>query len=88
MPGLRCHSMDMPGNSIIRRLYGEGFRSVVINRRGHTPTQPLRAPRWNLFGDVPDLEQTYWYIRTQLVALDTPMFVHGISSGTAVVVSA
>lgn len=88
MPGLRCHSMDMPGNSIIRRLYGEGFRSVVINRRGHTPTQPLRAPRWNLFGDVPDLEQTYWYIRKQLVAPDTPMFLHGISSGTAVVVSA
>ena len=87
-PGLRCYSQDMPGNMIIRRLYGEGFRSVVINRRGHTPHQKLQAPRWNLFGDVDDLEQVYWHIQQQWAAPHTPFFLHGISSGTSVVVSA
>lgn len=87
-PGLRCYSQDMPGNMIIRRLYGEGFRSVVVNRRGHTPDQKLQAPRWNLFGDVDDLEQVYWHIQREWAAPHTPFFLHGISSGTSVVVSA
>uniref|UniRef100_A0A7S1Y7G0 Serine aminopeptidase S33 domain-containing protein n=1 Tax=Grammatophora oceanica TaxID=210454 RepID=A0A7S1Y7G0_9STRA len=88
IPGLRCYSQDMPGNMIIRRAYAEGFRSIVMNRRGHTPGMPLKAPRWNLFGDTNDLEQVYWYIKEEL-AHDSrvPMFLHGISSGTSVGVS-
>lgn len=87
-PGLRCHSQDLPGNSIIRRAFGAGFRSIVVNRRGHTPNQRLKSPRWNLFGDVDDLEQVYWFIKNNLVTYDTPFFLHGISSGTAVTVTA
>ena len=33
-----------------------GFRSLAVNRRGHTPGQPPAALRWNLPGDVGDLE--------------------------------
>jgi len=40
-PGLRCHSQDMPGNMVIRKAYEQGFRSVVVHRRGHTPNQKL-----------------------------------------------
>ena len=87
-PGLRCHSQDLPGNSILRALYGKGFRSIVVNRRGHTPGTRLRAPRWNLFGDVDDMEQVYWHVKRHLINIHTPMFLHGISSGTALVVSA
>lgn len=87
-PGLRCYSQDMPGNSVIRKAYAAGFRSIVVNRRGHTPLQKLQSPRWNLFGDVDDLEQVYWFVKETLVAPGTPMFLHGISSGTAVTVTA
>ncbi|CAB9520450.1 Inherit from COG: Alpha beta hydrolase [Seminavis robusta] len=86
-PGLRCESQDIPGTTLVRRAYGEGFRSIVINRRGHTPNQPLTAPRWNLFGDTDDLEQAYWYIQQHHAAPHTPFFLHGVSSGTAVVVT-
>jgi len=85
-PGLRCHSQDLPGNSIIRSAYGKGFRSVVMNRRGHTPEQLLRSPRWNIFGDIDDLEQVYWFLKDEIVAPHTGFFLHGISSGTAVTV--
>ena len=87
-PGLRCHSQDMPGNMIIRKAYEQGFRSIVVHRRGHTPNQRLQSPRWNLFGDVDDLEQVYWFVKERLVAPHTAMFLHGISSGTAVTVTA
>jgi len=87
-PGLRCHSHDLPGTMIIRRAFAKGIRSVVVNRRGHTPDRKLRAPRFNLFGDVHDLEQSYWHIHEHYAAPHTPSFLHGISSGTAVVVSA
>lgn len=87
-PGLRCHSQDLPGNSIIRKAYGAGFRSIVMNRRGHTPDMKLSSPRWNLFGDVDDMEQIYWYVKQQLVTKDAPMFLYGISSGTAITVTA
>lgn len=73
---------------IIRRLWAEGFRTVAINRRGHTPDKRLEAPRWNLFGDVDDLEQVYWHVKNNLVAPNTALFLHGISSGCAVVVRA
>jgi predicted alpha/beta-fold hydrolase len=49
---------------------------------------PLKAPRWNLFGDVDDMEQIYWYIKNDLADPDTAMFLHGISSGTALTVTA
>ncbi|GMI05012.1 hypothetical protein TrLO_g2865 [Triparma laevis f. longispina] len=87
-PGLRCHSQDMPGNMIIRLAYEKGIRSIAINRRGHILEQLLRAPRWNLFGDIDDLEQTYWHIKENLLDPNTPMFLHGISSGCAVTVTA
>ncbi|GMH67400.1 hypothetical protein TrRE_jg252 [Triparma retinervis] len=87
-PGLRCFSQDLPSNMIIRRLWAEGFRTVAINRRGHTPDKRLEAPRWNLFGDVDDLEQVYWHVKNNLVAPNTALFLHGISSGCAVVVRA
>ena len=86
-PGLRCYSQDLPGNSIVRKAFGAGFRSIVVNRRGHTPNQPLKSPRWNLFGDVDDLEQVYFFIKNNLVTHDTAFFLHGISSGTAVTVT-
>ncbi len=85
-PGLRCHSQDMPGNTIVRHLSSKGIRSIVVNRRGHV--EPLSAPRWNIFGDVDDLEQVYFYIKDKLLPKETPMFLHGISSGCAVVVAA
>mmetsp|Transcript_6273 Transcript_6273/g.13049 ORF Transcript_6273/g.13049 Transcript_6273/m.13049 type:complete len:482 (-) Transcript_6273:40-1485(-) len=87
-PGLRCHSQDMPGNMIIRLAYEAGFRSIAINRRGHIPGQKLKAPRWNLFGDIDDLEQTYWKVKEDMLEPDTPIFLHGISSGCAVTVTA
>ena len=86
-PGLQSHSQDLPGNSIVRKAFGAGFRSIVVNRRGHTPNQRLKSPRWNLFGDVDDLEQVYWYIKQNLVTADTAFFLHGISAGTAVTVT-
>ncbi|KAL7537031.1 hypothetical protein ACHAWF_005638 [Thalassiosira exigua] len=86
-PGLRCDSQDLPGNAVIRKAYEAGFRSVVINRRGHTPNRPLKSPRWNLFGDVDDMEQVYWHVKRELVAEGTPFFLYGVSSGTAVTVS-
>lgn len=85
-PGLRCHSNDLPGNSIVRKAYESGFRSIVVNRRGLI--QPLKNPRLNIFGDVDDLEQVYHFIKRELVTQDTPFFLHGISAGTAVTVSA
>ena len=66
-PGLRCNGQDIPGNMLIRRAYGAGFRSIVVNRRGHTPDLLLQAPRWNLFGDIDDMEQVYWHIRQKLL---------------------
>lgn len=87
-PGLRCHSQDLPGTMIVRKAYEKGFRSIVFHRRGHTVDQPLSSPRWNLFGDVDDLEQVYWHIKNTLLSPDTPIFLHGISSGTAVTVTA
>lgn len=87
-PGLRCNSQDLPGTMIVRRAFGEGFRSVVVNRRGHTPDRKLQAPRWNLFGDRDDLEQVYWHVQEKLAAPNTPFFLHGISSGCSNVVSA
>jgi predicted alpha/beta-fold hydrolase len=87
-PGLRCHSQDLPGTMIVRLAFQKGFRSIVFHRRGHTIDQPLSSPRWNLFGDVDDLEQVYWHIKNTLLAPDTPIFLHGISSGTAVAVTA
>ena len=87
-PGLRCYSQDLPGNSIVRHAFARGFRSVVFHRRGHTPNQPLQSPRWNLFGDVDDFEQVYWYIHDQYLTPTTPLFLHGISSGTALTVTA
>ena len=89
-PGLRCHSQDMPGNSLVRVARGKGFRSVVVNRRGHTPEGPhslLKSPRWNLFGDVDDLEQVYWHVKEKLLPRRTPLFLEGISSGCAVVIA-
>jgi len=85
-PGLRCSSQDMPGNSIIRKAYGAGFRSIVVNRRGLI--HALKRPRVNLFGDVEDMKQVYLFIRRELVTPDTPFFLYGISAGTAVSVTA
>lgn len=62
---------------IIRLAYEKGIRSIAINRRGHILEQLLRAPRWNLFGDIDDLEQTYWHIKENLLDPNTPMFLHG-----------
>ena len=88
-PGLRCYSQDMPGNMIIRHAYGAGFRSIVVNRRGHSPDIGLGAPRWNLFGDLYDMEQVYWFVKKQLgLAPNTPLFWHGISAGAGLTCSA
>lgn len=85
-PGLRCNSQDLPGNSVIRKAFEAGFRSIVVNRRGLV--QPLKSPRMNIFGDVDDMEQVYFYIKNELVTQDCPFFLHGISAGTSVTVSA
>lgn len=85
-PGLRCYSQDVPDQTLIRKAYAEGFRSIVINRRGHTPGIRLTSPRWSIFGDIHDTEQVYWHIKDNLVGPNTPFFFHGISSGTAITV--
>lgn len=87
-PGLRSNSQDLPGNSVVRRAYEAGFRSIVVNRRGHTPNQPLKSPRWNLYGDADDMEQVYWHLKDNWVTEKTPFLLYGVSSGTAVTVSA
>jgi len=90
-PGLRCHSEDMPGQTVMRAAYGAGYRTVIFNRRGHHPDPQgplLTSPRFNLFGDVDDMEQAYWHVKEKLAPPGTPMFLHGISSGCAVVVRA
>eukprot|EP00549_Striatella_unipunctata_P001205 CAMPEP_0118682092 /NCGR_PEP_ID=MMETSP0800-20121206/5302_1 /TAXON_ID=210618 ORGANISM="Striatella unipunctata, Strain CCMP2910" /NCGR_SAMPLE_ID=MMETSP0800 /ASSEMBLY_ACC=CAM_ASM_000638 /LENGTH=542 /DNA_ID=CAMNT_0006578461 /DNA_START=1488 /DNA_END=3116 /DNA_ORIENTATION=+ len=87
-PGLRCYSQDLPGNTFIRLAYSKGFRSIVVNRRGHTPNRKLKAPRWNLLGDFFDMDQVYWHVKTELLQNnDAPMFLWGISSGSAVVIA-
>lgn len=69
-------------------LFQPGLRchSNDLHRRGLI--QPLKNPRLNIFGDVDDLEQVYHFIKRELVTQDTPFFLHGISAGTAVTVSA
>jgi hypothetical protein len=73
--------------------YAMGIRSIVVNRRGrniiYPQPKPLKSPRWNLFGDVDDMEQAYWYIKEHLsVTHDTALFLlYGVSSGTAVTVT-
>lgn len=84
-PGLRCHSQDLPGTSVVRACYKAGFRAVVVNRRGHTPKRKLRSPRWSLFGDIDDMEQVYWHVRDELLP-GAPLFLDGLSSGSAVVI--
>ena len=98
-PGLTCSSQDLPGTSIIRLAYKAGFRSIVVNRRGHakfaTTTSSddakkklLTAPRFNILGDIDDMEQVYHYVKHHpMIGEDTPMFLYGVSAGTAITVS-
>eukprot|EP00615_Pteridomonas_danica_P012783 CAMPEP_0114338818 /NCGR_PEP_ID=MMETSP0101-20121206/7295_1 /TAXON_ID=38822 ORGANISM="Pteridomonas danica, Strain PT" /NCGR_SAMPLE_ID=MMETSP0101 /ASSEMBLY_ACC=CAM_ASM_000211 /LENGTH=327 /DNA_ID=CAMNT_0001471537 /DNA_START=203 /DNA_END=1183 /DNA_ORIENTATION=- len=84
LPGLRCHSQDLPGTTFVRRAFAYGMRCVTINRRGHTPGVPLKSPRWSLFGDIDDLEQSYWKLKE--IFPNSPFFLCGFSSGTALVI--
>lgn len=83
-PGLTCDRQDVPGSSLMRLAASRGFRSVVIERRGHG--QRLRAPRWNLFGDSEDLEQVFHTVQRRLP--DAPLFYIGISSGAKLIIEA
>ena len=45
-PGLKCHSQDLPGTSIVRRAYEAGFRSIVVrsqSTRTHTQFQIIKS---------------------------------------------
>ena len=99
-PGLTCSSQDLPGTSIIRLAYKAGFRSIVVNRRGHarfatssdndddSKKKLLTAPRFNILGDIDDMEQVYNFVKHHpMVDKDTPMFLYGVSAGTAITVS-
>jgi predicted alpha/beta-fold hydrolase len=85
LPGLRCHSQDLPGTTLVRRALAYGMRSITVNRRGHTPNTPLKSPRWSLFGDVDDLEQVYWKLKD--IFPSSIFFLCGLSSGCALVIS-
>jgi len=81
-PGLTCTRQDVPGSALMRLAVARGFRAVVVERRAHG--QPLKSPRWNLFGDADDLEQVYSAIRRRLP--DAPLFWVGISSGAKIII--
>lgn len=87
-PGLRCHSQDIPGTTMIRWAHAHKLRTIVVNRRGHCPDDKLKAPRFNLFGDVNDMEQVYRRLRKpDLLGPDTPLFLVGVSSGSALAIN-
>eukprot|EP00747_Dinoflagellata_sp_TGD_P057794 gnl/TRDRNA2_/TRDRNA2_150816_c0_seq1.p1 gnl/TRDRNA2_/TRDRNA2_150816_c0~~gnl/TRDRNA2_/TRDRNA2_150816_c0_seq1.p1 ORF type:complete len:477 (-),score=58.46 gnl/TRDRNA2_/TRDRNA2_150816_c0_seq1:188-1618(-) len=85
LPGMRGNSHDLPGLSQPRAVLAQGWRCVVMHRRGHTPGQGLTVPRWNLFGDAEDVERVVEAVRGQLgfVAPDAPIFLVGNSMGSA-----
>lgn len=84
-PGLTCTAQDVPGSSFLRRAVDRGFRVVVIERRGHGA--PLRAPRWNLFGDSDDTEQIYEMLQERLPDA-VGFFWIGFSSGSKLPIEA
>ncbi|CAK9075777.1 Abhydrolase domain-containing protein 3 [Durusdinium trenchii] len=78
-PGLMtCTAQDVPGSSFLRRAVDRGFRVVVIERRGHA--QPLKSPRWNLFGDSDRPGE--WTFPVEETLPKAALFWIGFSSGS------
>ena len=63
--GLLVNDASLQAIMTKAKQYGSGFRSIIIQKG---------SPRWNLFGDVDDMEQICWYVKNNFVASDTPFF--------------
>lgn len=79
LPGMRGTGLDMPGVSIVHLAAKRGMRSVVMTRRGHQ--QPLKAPRFNMFGDVEDLHRVVAHV--QKLFPNAKRMLVGYSCGSA-----
>jgi len=73
----------MPGQHTARYALGRGYRCAIIERRGQW--QALKAARFNIFGDADDLEAAVKKLRSLFPS--APLFLAGISAGSALVVS-
>ncbi len=71
-------------NSFVRYARGLGWRSIVLNRRGHD--NPLTSPNFNLMGDVDDTVAMLDHIKT-IYPNCKFMAAVGISAGSGQVVS-
>ena len=60
-----------------------GYRVVVIGRRG--AQQPLKAPKFNLFGD--EAEHEVAISKVEDIFPGAPLFLYGVSSGTKLVIN-
>jgi len=71
-------------NSFVRYARDRGWRSIVLNRRGHD--HPLTSPNFNLMGDVDDTVAMIDHIKT-MYPDSKFMSAVGISAGSGQVVS-
>lgn len=71
-------------NSFVRYAIGRGWRSIVLNRRGHD--HPLTSPNFNLMGDIDDTVAMIHHVKT--LYPNAKFFTAvGISAGSGQVVS-
>lgn len=83
MPGLRGHSQDCPGLSVVKRFVANKFRVVVHNRRGHTPGEQILDGSFHVCGDSDDTSCCIRTMRKKYPVLaDVPIFLFGISMGS------
>ena len=59
--GLMCDANDLPGTSFTYTAVERGWKVVVFNRPGHR--EPLKSPRFSLFGDYRDLDAVVDHIK-------------------------
>jgi len=91
LPGLRGHSLDIPGQTLVRRLAVRGFRVCVLHFRAHTPGANLKHPKVSLFGHDEDVEAALLFLNQcyQKQQLHVPpIYMIGVSMGTAPAVTA
>ncbi|CAD7971452.1 unnamed protein product [Amoebophrya sp. A120] len=88
LPGLACDAEDLPGIHQILYANHRGYRVVVLERRGQGQGL-LESPRFNIFGDVFDLEIAFNHVVNNVLPDKTvEKFCIGISAGSALLVTA
>lgn len=89
LPGLRGDSSDLPGASQVRACVRQGWRCVVMHRRGHTRGRKLQAPRFDVFGDPREVAVMLDYLLQPggPVSPEAPLFLVGQSEGSTLLVN-